>query len=115
MNQKKSFYWTIVMIFMVLGCHKETTQKVIPECIKAKIKVLEQEPPRKAAIWQYDYDGKTVYYVASGCCDQYNLLFDSDCNIICSPDGGISGDGDGRCSDFYAKSKNKTLVWEDKR
>ena len=47
-------------------------------------------------------------------CDQFNYLYDSDCNIICAPDGGFIGTGDGKCPDFIEPIK-KTLIWEDLR
>ncbi|MBU1101268.1 MAG: hypothetical protein KKA84_12780 [Bacteroidetes bacterium] len=54
-----------------------------------------------------------VYYVPPQCCDQFSTLYDKDGNIICAPDGGITGQGDGRGSDFFAERKNKKLIWQD--
>jgi hypothetical protein len=105
----------LIAVLMMASCGKDDALDNAPACIKEKIKQIESQAPRMAAVWQYDYNGQTVYYIPSDCCDQFNLLFDSECNVICSPDGGFSGGGDGRCTDFYAKAKNKTLIWEDKR
>ena len=40
-------------------------------------------------------------------------LYDDTCNLICHPDGGFSGIGDGSCPDI--EIKKETLVWQDDR
>ena len=105
----------------VLNCiriHISTsTQLEIPDCINELIIKFQNEPIGNPpqSIWQYEYNGDTVYYVPAQCCDQWSILFDSECNNICAPDGGFTGHGDGRCSDFFATSTNRKLVWKDLR
>ena len=70
-------------------------------------------PPQ--SIWRYDYNGQEVYYVPAQCCDMYSTLYDADGNVLCAPDGGITGRGDGKCTDFQDKRTNETLIWQDKR
>jgi hypothetical protein len=70
-------------------------------------------PPQ--SIWSYRYNGQTVYYVPAQCCDMYSMLYDSDGNILCAPDGGIIGKGDGKCPDFLSQRTNEQLVWKDTR
>ena len=70
-------------------------------------------PPQ--SIWKYDFRGGEVYYVPPQCCDQYGLLHDSNGTIICYPDGGIGGGGDGRCQNFFQERKNEVLIWRDAR
>jgi len=70
-------------------------------------------PPQ--SIWQYEYAGRTVYYVPAQCCDMFGSLYDAEGTLICAPDGGITGKGDGRCPDFRAERKNEQLVWRDAR
>jgi len=67
-------------------------------------------PPR--SIYQYDYNGKTVYYVPPICCDQYSTLYDACGNVICAPDGGFTGNGDGQCPDFFTARKNEKIILE---
>ena len=57
--------------------------------------------PRRQG-WRYIYQGRPVYYVqaSSLCCDQMSMLYDAEGNLICMPDGGYTGRGDGRCADF---------------
>ena len=91
--------------------------KDAPTCVQNEIRQLKSDkvknPP--ASVWQYDYNGQTVYYISSYCCDIPSKLFDNDCNQICSPDGGITGAGDSKCKDFLNKRKNEKLIWQDDR
>ena len=70
-------------------------------------------PPQ--AIYKYDYKGQAVYYVPPQCCDQYSQLYDANGSIICAPDGGLTGQGNKKCSDFFNESTNRTLIWRDSR
>ncbi|MCX2740584.1 DUF6970 domain-containing protein [Pontibacter anaerobius] len=70
-------------------------------------------PPAK--IYRYTYGGKQVYYLTGRCCDVPSQLFDAEGNLLCEPDGGITGRGDGRCTDFFEQRQNETIVWEDIR
>jgi hypothetical protein len=38
-------------------------------------------------------------------------LLDGACRVLCHPDGGITGGGDGRCADFAATRKDGELLW----
>jgi len=70
-------------------------------------------PPQ--SIWRYEYKGEIVYYIPPQCCDQFSILYDANGNIICAPDGGFTGGGDGRCPDFFSERTNEKLVWKDTR
>jgi hypothetical protein len=59
--------------------------------------------------------GKKVYLFSADCCDQFNYLYDKDCNVICAPSGGFTGRGDGACANFKEMATDETLVWQDKR
>jgi hypothetical protein len=72
-----------------------------------------KNPPLK--IYQYDYNGKKVYFISSYCCDIQSQLYNEDGTLLCAPDGGITGKGDGKCSDFFTARKNERLVWQDTR
>lgn len=65
------------------------------------------------SVYQCTYRGATAYYLPAQCCDQFSALVDSNCGVICAPDGGISGSGDGRCTDFDMTTC--TLLWRDPR
>ncbi|WP_338870996.1 hypothetical protein WBJ53_24235 [Spirosoma sp. SC4-14] len=102
---------------LLVGCQTEPVLSGTPQCIKDWITQIKNEsvwsPP--ASIYRYSYQGKTVYYIPQHCCDIPSILMDENCTIICSPDGGIDGGGDGKCADFFAERKNEKLVWQDTR
>ncbi|MBD1397417.1 hypothetical protein H9Q13_09590 [Pontibacter sp. JH31] len=70
-------------------------------------------PPAK--VYRYTYNEQEVYYLTGRCCDIPSKVYDVDGNLLCEPDGGITGKGDGRCPDFLDTRTNETLIWEDKR
>ncbi len=81
------------------------------------VRKLEKEPVANppASLVQYGYKGQVVYYVPPRCCDIFSDLYDSDGNIIGHPDGGITGQGDGRVPDFLTERENERIVWKDQR
>ncbi len=106
----------LVIVFSVLTC-KSTDQKAgLPVCIETKIEAIKIEPVGNppAEVWKWEADGNTYYYFNSPCCDQYNYLYDGNCEVICVPDGGFTGKGDQKCPDFSVDLK-KTLIWKDER
>ncbi|TLV04076.1 hypothetical protein FEN17_06120 [Dyadobacter luticola] len=70
-------------------------------------------PPAK--IYRYTFKGETVYYIPQRCCDIPSVLLDENCAVICSPDGGFGGSGDGKCPEFFKERSNEKLIWEDDR
>ncbi|AWM33636.1 DUF6970 domain-containing protein [Hymenobacter nivis] len=91
-----------------------------PQCsasIQAKIAELEALPKSNPAyeVWQYTFRGQPVYLVTAPCCDQYETLYDACLNVLCAPGGGLSGQGDGRCPEFYRLAADRQLVWRDPR
>lgn len=88
-----------------------------PEWLDALIaKQLAEKPANPSAkIYGYTYLGQQVYYLTSRCCDIPGRVYNSEGEVICEPDGGITGKGDGRCTDFFDARQNEVLIWEDKR
>jgi hypothetical protein len=118
MKNKKSFLIALLslgLLYFFSGCKKENAS--LPQCIALKIQQIKQEPKRNppAEIWQYCFQERTVYYIPPFCCDQYSVLLDEDCRVICAPDGGLSGKGDGGCPDFFSRRTNGILIWRDER
>lgn len=113
---KKTLTILIGLTFIGSSCKKLDIKADVPNCIEQKINKISKEevqnPP--ASVWEWKTDGKTYYYFTSGCCDQYNYLYDDNCKQVCAPDGGFSGHGDGKCPDFNGTIE-KTLIWEDNR
>jgi hypothetical protein len=107
------------VLFIILqseGCKKERTIR-LPPCIQGKIEAISQQPKYNppATVYRYLYGDRYVYLFSSDCCDQYNYVYDKDCNVICAPSGGITGRGDGRCSNFRQVAGDETLIWKDPR
>ncbi|MBT3543034.1 MAG: hypothetical protein HOM76_07620 [Flavobacteriaceae bacterium] len=82
-----------------------------------KIAAIQKEEVRNppAKVYRYTFEGKTVYFFPQYCCDFFSELYDDECTLICAPNGGITGMGDGKCSGFFAERRNEILVWEDDR
>lgn len=123
---------TIIMFSVFLGCHpssktiapvektdlgkKEVTDS-LPVCVKVLVEKFKSEektnPPRE--IYSYTFRDKTVYYVPPVCCDQFSDLYNDSCRLMGHPDGGFTGRGDGKFSDFREERKNEKLLWKDER
>ncbi len=100
------------------GCDETDESKLSQYTWLAKtVETIKQQPvgnpPQE--VWQFEYDGKIVIYIAPSCCDMMSELFDEIGNKLCAPDGGITGMGDGKCPDFFEKRKNPVLLWKDSR
>ena len=104
----------IICGFLFTNCKKD--QFDAPSCIQEKIQGIMSKSVRNppGAVYEYEYNGRNVYLIPGECCDQYDLLFDSDCNLICVF-GGIAGGGNGTCPDFYSQAKLLREVWKDPR
>ena len=104
---------------LLLACGTEPVveDELLPEWLNELIEQLESEPVANPPLWiaRYEYQGQVVYYLPPRCCDIPSNLYDADGNIICHPDGGFSGGGDGRCPTFFAERKNEVIVWRDSR
>ena len=106
----------IILLIILVGC-SQATQTGNPGWVDQLIKQFESEPVGNPplSILRYDYMDQVVYFVPAHCCDIYSILYDADGNVLCAPDGGIAGTGDGRCTDFFTQRAHEQLVWIDKR
>ena len=93
------------------------TKSAVPDWLQAKIKEMEAAKPHRiyACVMAYSFKGQTVYYIPADCCDQLNVLYNAKGEIICKPDGGFTGKGDGKCPDFNRNELQGKLIWEDPR
>jgi hypothetical protein len=113
----------ILIICLLLGsCKKNEIETLridtgeIPQCIQDKIDDFLKQPKdaRPYSVTEYLYKGNVVYYVISPCCDWYNPVYNSKCEYLGSPNGGFTGGGDGKPTDFFALATNKKVIWENK-
>jgi hypothetical protein len=100
------------------GCtNNAESDEEVPVWVTEMIRQMERaevtNPPSYLA--RYEYAGATVYYVPPHCCDVASSLYDESGTLICGPDGGLSGRGDGRCPDFFAARRNEKIIWRDSR
>jgi hypothetical protein len=86
----------------------------IPSCLAEQLNKIQarqyDSPP--VSIDEYEYNGRKVYLFTSECCDQYDILFDENCKGFCAPSGGITGKGDGKCTDFKEKARLIRNIWK---
>jgi hypothetical protein len=89
----------------------------VPAAITALIHDLESQPVANppAHVASYEYAGQVVYYLPPRCCDIFGDLYNAAGQVICHPDGGLAGKGDGRCPDFFTLRTNETIIWRDPR
>ncbi|MDZ7624578.1 MAG: hypothetical protein U5J96_09065 [Ignavibacteriaceae bacterium] len=113
----KYFVSLIIFPIVVSSCIFSDSSDENPEWLQNLILKFETEPVGNPpqSIWQYEYKNEIVYFVPPQCCDEFSTLYTKDGEFICAPDGGITGDGDGTCSDFFQESKEAKLVWKDMR
>ena len=107
----------LLLVISTYACSSTTNHHANSKCIQTKIAAFQEEPLANPPIeiYQYSYYEEVVYFVSAPCCDMYNTLYDENCNIICYPSGGITGEGDGRCKDFFETRSNEKLIWKDDR
>ena len=112
---KLIFLLLAVPLFLNQKCNN--AKDAIPACIQQKIDTIKKEPKWNppTEVNEYIYEGKQVFLFSSPCCDQYNNLYDKDCNLICAPSGGYTGKGDNKCPEFSSKAKHIRLLWKDDR
>jgi hypothetical protein len=111
---RSSFVGTSLVLTVVMGCAPARDED-LPAFASQLIERLESAPTTNppASVWKYNYRGRVVFYVPASCCDNFSELYDSDGTFICSPDGGLAGGGDGKCSDFFSKRTDEVRVWRD--
>ena len=102
---------------LTAACTMDASVGNDPEWLATLIRDLENQPVANppAFIARYDYRGQAVYYLPARCCDIPSNVYSAAGTIICHADGGFSGGGDGRCSDFLTARKNERIIWRDPR
>ena len=99
----------------ILSCNKQkvaikTTEE--KSCIMKLIEERNQTDNCLDKVSKYQYKGETVYLFTSDCPDYFQDLYNEKCILICRPSGGLSGNGDGKCKDFYTEATEEELIWQ---
>lgn len=107
----------ISLVMILLAACSQTGQSGNPKWVNQLIGQFEKQPVGNPplSIWRYDYNSQTVYFVPAHCCDIPSVVYDASGNVLCYPDGGITGKGDGRCDDFFDQRSHEQLIWQDAR
>ena len=115
MKLKSSVILLLGVLMMACVCGEEVSGDTTPYCIEQKIAAIEKEPVRSpaASVTMIITRSKTYFYIPPYCCDFYGELYDDECNLVCNPDGGIGGNGNGNCPDYSIVEER--VIWEDKR
>jgi hypothetical protein len=65
------------------------------------------------SIWKYVYNNQAVYYFNTYFENEFNYLYDKNGNLLGAPNGGSDDQGDKKIPDFFSKSRNMGMVWEE--
>ncbi|GAB3357573.1 DUF6970 domain-containing protein [Lysobacter tyrosinilyticus] len=115
MQLTKTLATSLVLAVLVAGCDTATKgsyEADAPAWLRIKLLAASNgsgELP--ASVWRVKLGGRDAYYFSSDCCDAFNELYAADGKHICSPDGGMTGDGDGRCPVGLGKPDSSELIW----
>jgi hypothetical protein len=103
---------TIAALLAHPVCAQPATQP-LPAWVQQKIADFEASPeqPDAMEIWRLQYRGQDAFHFISNCCDRYNPLYDSTGKVLCSPTGGVTGQGDGQCIGALHTSPERVRIW----
>lgn len=112
----KALLVILIFSFCATALAQETAP-ALPKWLQSKISKYESMPPSNPprSVHQSTYEGKTVYYIPPICCDIQSELYDEAGKRLCSPDGGFTGGGDGRCKLFNVGEAKSSTLWRDSR
>jgi len=93
-----------------------TPMQVRPAWLDDLIDELEATPVANppAEVVRRVYDAGVYYYLPPRCCDIWSNLYSAEGTLVCHPDGGITGSGDGNCPELGALVSEE-VVWQDPR
>ncbi|MEZ5308084.1 MAG: hypothetical protein R2684_13140 [Pyrinomonadaceae bacterium] len=110
-----------IMAFSLLlafstGCMDRAADRTTPEPPWLKAKIEEATRGRASNVPMHasraTYKQKLVYYISPNVPDGFGTLYDASGEILCHPDGGLNGRGDGRCGDFFDTARELTTIWK---
>jgi hypothetical protein len=111
------------LLAFVNTCQEEEEPEIITcwfgdSCIDERIREIQNGPVGdiKATV-TIIFTSDTFYYYVSGlCCDKPNELLDSQCNVVCTENGGPAAHRAlaVQCSELEGETR-RDLVWEDSR
>lgn len=107
----------LMLIAITLSPLLFANKDTLPNFIEAMIQSIESAPVSVSPLYmeRYLYRGKRFYYVPAPniCCDLASNIYEENGNKLCSPSGGITGAGDGKCPEMLGVEKE--VIWRDTR
>ncbi|MEO1803217.1 MAG: hypothetical protein AAFU33_00325 [Bacteroidota bacterium] len=113
--------WMLLFVWAlsgVSGCQSSLTlPEGLPSCMRTRMgQILAEDPWEPTArIYEVTYQHQQAFFIPSHCCDIPSELYMPDCQLLCFPDGGLHGQGDGKCMDFEFQPDQAKLIWQDNR
>ena len=117
----------LALIMSSMSCKKDVVNPskavsasetaALPSCVDKLIAELKNRESKNVPVTvsQYEFKGQTVFYVSAKYPDDYGTVYNQNCEVICHPDGGITGRGDGKCTGFFEEAKNQKIVWQEQK
>ena len=117
MNKKKLLIMIFIALAVVIVAVITSLLLDYPSGLSRLIQSKQLAPVTNppSSITKCEYKKQVVYYIPPSCCDIPGGLYNKWGFNICSPDGGLTGNGDGKCSDFFQTKQNCGVVWKDTR
>jgi hypothetical protein len=109
---KINLYVNIILVLLfveLLSCQKIDVPKGTLRWVKKKIRI---EQKHFIYVSEYSYYGQDIFLFKGDYCEVPSYLFDHNGVLICEPDGGEFGMGDGKCLDFYTSSIIIKKIWK---
>jgi len=107
------FIWILIALSSLTQCNKEDVSTDLPPCLSEIIAQLEKEDcPSVGQVFQYQFQGKTVYVIHPKNCgaDLTSGVVDKNCNPICQL-GGIAGNANCEGVNFMEHATDEKLVY----
>ncbi len=99
----------LVLLLVLSGCEKTEETPDIPNAIQQKIQ--NQQNNCLERVEKYSFEGEDAYLFVTNCPDSYINLYNTSGKLICSPSGGMTGEGDAACPNFYTDAKFIKTIW----
>ena len=102
----------LILVLIVMNSLVACKDEPVPTAISQLISEYKEDPKDAPyEVWRYMYAGTTVYYMPPRCCDIPSKLYDENGKLLCKPDGGFTGRGNGKCPDFISEGEKRDLLW----
>lgn len=104
-----------VLSLLLAGC-RGSPSEVSPLWLFRLIGQQMSEPVANppAYIARLEYETGVFYYLPPRCCDIWSDLYDVEGALVCHPEGGLTGGGDGNCPEL-GELLSVEVIWRDPR